>query len=161
MAVFIITSFFLRYSIVEGNSMQNTLQDNDKLLITNFMYEPEQKDVIVVYSEALDKIIVKRVIATEGQIVRITSTDVYVDGIRLDESDYVYTGDYNFGMSEYKYLPKGEVFEITVPEGEIFVMGDHRNDSKDSRDIGTIPEECIIGKVVLRFAPFDSFGKID
>ena len=54
----------------------------------------------------------------------------------------------------------GVFYEITVPEGEIFVMGDHRNNSKDSRDIGTIHEDAIIGKVVLRFLPFNNFGKI-
>lgn len=162
-AVFIITSFFFRYSIVDGPSMQNTLQDGDKLLLSNFMYEPEYKDVVVLYSDELDKVIVKRVIATEGQRIKITSTDVFVDGVKLDEP-YVYTDDYKniFGSkAEYKYLPEGEVFEMTVPEGEIFVMGDHRNLSEDSRSIGTISEEAIIGKVILRFAPFDSFGKLD
>ena len=162
-AVFIITSFFIRYSIVDGPSMQNSLQHGDKLLLTNFMYEPEYKDIVVVHSDVLDKVIVKRVIATEGQTVKITSTDVYVDGVKLDEP-YVYTDDYKNilgGYSEYKYLPKGEVFEMTVPEGEIFVMGDHRNKSEDSRSIGTISEEAIIGKVILRFAPFDTFGRVD
>lgn len=162
-AVFIITSFFIRYSIVDGPSMQNSLQHGDKLLLTNFMYEPEYKDIVVVHSDVLDKVIVKRVIATEGQKIKITSTDVYVDGVKLDEP-YVYTDDHKGilgNYSEYKYLPEGEVFEMTVPEGEIFVMGDHRNKSEDSRSIGTISEEAIIGKVILRFAPFDTFGKVD
>ena len=162
-AVFIITSFFIRYSIVDGPSMQNSLQHGDKLLLTNFMYEPEYKDIVVVHSDVLDKVIVKRVIATEGQKIKITSTDVYVDGVKLDEP-YVYTDDHKGilgNYSEYKYLPEGEVFEMTVPEGEIFVMGDHRNKSEDSRSIGTISEEAIIGKVILRFAPFDTFGRVD
>ena len=160
-AVFIITSFFLRYSIVEGHSMQNTLQDEDKLLITNFMYEPEYGDIVVLDSNVLNKVIVKRVIALEGQTVKITPTEIYVDGKLLDEP-YVYIGD-NFGneIKDYYYLPEGGYFEITVPEGEIFVMGDHRNNSDDSRSIGTISKEAIIGKVILRFAPFSEFGKVE
>ena len=160
-AVFIITSFFLRYSIVEGHSMQNTLQDADKLLITGFMYEPAQGDIVVLDSDVLNKVIVKRIIAIEGQTVRITPKEVYVDGELLDEP-YVYIGD-NFGneIRDYYYVPEGGYFEITVPEGEIFVMGDHRNNSDDSRSIGTISKEAIIGKVILRFAPFSEFGKVE
>lgn len=157
-AVFIITSFFFRYSIVEGSSMVGTLYEGDKLILSSFMYEPEQGDVIVVYSDQLDKVIVKRVIATGGQTVRITETDVYVDGKKLVEP-YVYTADSGYiGQYRYEESVRGE---IKVPEGEIYVMGDHRNISDDSRAIGTIDEDAIIGKVIFRFAPFDKFGKID
>ena len=156
-AVFIITSFFFRYSIVDGRSMLGTLQHNDRLLLTNFMYEPEDGDVIVVQSDVLGKVIVKRVIATEGETIRITRDAIYVDGKKLIEP-YVYIDARN-----YKYtVPAGqEYIEITVPENEIFVMGDHRNDSDDSRVIGTIPEDAIIGKVIYRFYPYGSSGKIE
>ena len=155
--VFIITSFFFRYSIVDGRSMMGTLQHNDKLLLSNFMYEPEDGDVIVVQSDVLGKVIVKRVIATEGETVRITRDAIYVDGKKLIEP-YVYIDAKN-----YKYtVPAGkEYIEITIPENEIFVMGDHRNDSDDSRVIGTIPEDAIIGKVIYRFYPYGSSGKIE
>ena len=178
-AVFVITSFFFRYSIVDGGSMENTLHDDEKLILRSIFYTPECGDVVVVQdkSTSLKDPIVKRVIAVGGQTVKFTRDAVYVDGIKLDEP-YVYTADYKnpFGGEDiYRYsvypsdplLPlvtdreDGVFYEITVPDGEIFVMGDHRNNSKDSRDIGTLHEDAIIGKVVLRFLPFSEFGKIE
>ncbi len=179
-AVFIITSFFFRYSIVDGSSMDQTLADNQKLILTNFMYEPEQFDIVVVYSEDLGKPIVKRIIAVGGQKVRISKTGITVDGVELDESAYVYIDPLNtdsFENGEYVYdvtpsakltecvddikVVEGRYFEFTVPEGELFLMGDHRNNSEDSRRLGTIDEDAIIGKVILRFYPFDQFGKVE
>lgn len=158
-AVFVITSFFFRYSVVEGDSMVGTLHNGDRLILTSFMYDPEPGDIIVVDSDVLDKVIVKRVIAVGGQTVRITATDVYVDGKKLNEP-YVYTDDYYaFGEYTYEVPPEGYI-EVTVPDGHVFVMGDHRNISEDSRNIGTIDEDAIIGKVIFRFAPFNKFGKV-
>ena len=178
-AVFVITSFFFRYSIVDGGSMEKTLHDDEKLILRSIFYTPECGDVVVVQdkSTSLKDPIVKRVIAVGGQTVKFTRDAVYVDGIKLDEP-YVYTADYKnpFGGEDiYRYsvypsdplLPlvtdreDGVFYEITVPDGEIFVMGDHRNNSKDSRDIGTLHEDAVIGKVVLRFLPFSEFGKIE
>lgn len=176
-AVFIITSFFFRYSLVKGDSMQNTLQDQERLLLTNFLYNPKPGDIVVIQDKSTvlrDKDpIVKRVIAVGGQKVKFTKNAVYVDGEQLVE-DYVYTGDHG-GKYEYSIYPSeallesvtdykielGVSYEITVPENEIFVMGDHRNDSTDSRSIGTLHEDAIIGKVVLRFYPFENFGKVE
>ena len=180
-AVFIITSFFFRYSTVEGSSMMNTLEDGEKLILSSFLYDPKPGDVVVVQdrSTELKDPIVKRVIAIGGQTLRITPTAIYVDGVALEE-DYVYTDDYYNPLDpggDYRYdtVPASifaedhsynlqigsDYYEITVPEGEIFVMGDHRNNSKDSRSIGTLHEDAIIGKVVLRFLPFNKFGTID
>lgn len=177
--VFLLMSFFFRYSIVDGGSMMNTLQHQERLLISNFFYTPECGDIVVVQdrSTELKDPIVKRVIAVGGQTVKFTRTDVYVDGVKLDEP-YVYTADYTnaFGATDqYRYsvypsdalldlvigYQDGVYYEIRVPEGEIFVMGDHRNNSKDSRDIGTLHEEAIIGKAIYRFFPFDKSGKIE
>ena len=172
-AVFIITSFFFRYSVVNGGSMKNTLQHNERLLLTNFLYTPKGGDIVVVQdkSTALKDPIVKRVIAVGGEKVKITKTAIYVNGVELEE-DYVYTGDAD-GDYVYSVYPsealasivtayeEGVYYEVTVPKNEIFVMGDHRNDSTDSRKIGTLHEDAIIGKVILRFYPFKDFGKVE
>ncbi len=174
-AVFIITSFFFKYSIVDGGSMNNTLYDEDKLILYCFMYEPECGDVIVLEDlsipvKELQKPLVKRVIAVGGQTVRIAKDGVYVDGVKLDEP-YVYTNETSYSytvdkdnlskllLPEITDIQSGEYYELVVPEGEIFFMGDHRNDSSDSRVIGTVSEDSVLGKVIYRFAP--NFDKID
>lgn len=187
-AVFIITSFFFRYSTVSGGSMQNTLQHGETLLLRSFLYTPKAGDIVVVHDQSVDfnerkdeeDPVVKRVIAVAGQTVKFTEDTVYVDGVALEE-DYVYTGDYfdfKTGSSDYKYdlkklaeseplqddligYQEGVYFEVLVPEGKIFVMGDHRNNSMDSRSVGMMHEDAVIGKVVLRLFPFDKFGKVE
>lgn len=176
-ALFIITSFFFRYSVVDGTSMQNTLQDEERLLLTNFLYTPKCGDVVVIHDKTVDfdirktdeDPVVKRVIAVGGQTVKFTKTDVYVDGVKLDEP-YVYFSTSNYEYSVYPSaalmpivtdMVEDEYYEIKVPEGHIFVMGDHRTVSADSRAVGTLHEDAIIGKVVLRFYPFSTFGKIE
>jgi len=170
-AIMILTSFFFRHSIVEGDSMLGTLEDGEHLIISDFMYEPRPGDIVVVedYSTALKKPIIKRVIAIGGQKVRIEADGVTVDGEKLKE-EYVYfsVGGYYYDIypsqalleNETLAIAPGLFYEFVVPEGEIFVMGDHRNNSTDSRHIGTVDEEAVIGRVVLRFLPFDKFGPV-
>lgn len=172
-AVLIVTTFFIRHSVVEGGSMMNTLQDGDTLIISDLFYEPECGDVIVIESTQLGKAIVKRVIAVGGQRVRVTPEGIYVGGEPLDEADYVYTDDEEYfygllytdrkGLSDdptFQYVP-GSHYEFVVPDGEVFVMGDHRNDSTDSRALGTLHVDAILGKVLWRVLPFGSFGAIE
>ena len=157
-AIMLLSAFVFRHSVVDGDSMMNTLYDNEHLIISNFFYEPKQYDIIVCedYSTGLKKPIIKRVIATEGQTVRVVSMDeVYVDGVLVDTSFILIDG-----KEELIYASQYPI-ECVVPEGEVFVMGDHRNNSLDSRILGTIDEDTILGKVVLRFYPFDSFGKVE
>lgn len=153
LTVMIITSFIFRHSIVEGGSMQNTLQSGEHLIISDVFYTPARGDIVVCedYSTGIRKPIVKRIIAIGGDVLKITSKgDIYINGERIYE-DYVFLdGD--------AWYPDAE---ITVPDGMIYVMGDHRNASTDSRAVGCIDEDAILGRVLLRFYPFDKFGMVE
>lgn len=151
LAVLILVSLVLRVVVVDGTSMTNTLKDGDYILVlSNVLYRnPKQGDIIVASKESFENgaPIVKRVIATEGQTVDIDFNKgiVYVDGIALDEP-YTKTPT---------TLQEGVSFPLVVDEGCIFVLGDNRNGSRDSRspDIGLIKQKEVIGKVVFLFLP--------
>jgi len=151
MAVLIVFLLVFRVIVVSGSSIFSTLWDGDYLLLLSntFYHEPEQGDVIVVSKETFDngKPIVKRVIATEGQTVDIDFAQgiVYVDGVALEES-YTYTPT---------TTPEGMTFPLTVEEGCVFVMGDNRNDSRDSRhpSIGQVDKREILGKALFLLFP--------
>ncbi len=155
-AVLLITTFFFRHSVVEGSSMEQTLFNGEHIIISKLFYKPERGDIIVCedYSTNLRKPIVKRIIAVPGDTVVFlntgTDTTVFVNGEELDE-DYIYLDGADF-------TPSGV---WTVGEDEVFVMGDHRNNSTDSRAIGPVKIDSIIGKALLRFYPFDTFGRIE
>ena len=142
-------TFFGRIIGVDGHSMDPTLNDQDMLYLSSFRYEPQQGDIVVLHKnfEGINKPIVKRVIATAGQTVDIDFNlgQVYVDGELLDE-DYI---------NDYTYREEGTVFPLTVPEGEVFLMGDNRNHSNDSRDssLGTVDTRLLIGKAVFLVFP--------
>ena len=150
LAVVVVFTFLIRLIGVDGRSMVPTLQNGDRLMVLNSMLYNDYKygDIVVLRKEAfLRDPIVKRVIATEGQEVDIDfySGTVYVDGELLEE-DYI---------NEPTYLEEGTEFPLTVPEGSIFVMGDNRNHSSDSRDsrLGTVDTRYVIGKAVLLAFP--------
>ena len=152
LAIFMFAYILLfRVVVVVGPSMYNTLVDGDRLvLISNVLYRnPKQGDVIVASKESFrdGECIIKRIIATEGQTVDIDfqAGIVYVDGVGLQE-DYIYTKT---------TMEEGMGFPLTVPEGCIFVMGDNRNASMDSRNpqIGFIDEREILGKAVFLMMP--------
>ncbi len=163
LAVFVmilIMSFVIKIINVKGPSMEKTLFDGDKLLLYSLFYEPEPGDIVVVNSDYLDETIIKRAIAVGGQTVEISYTDgtVKVDGKVLDEyyltDEMIDTG----AFSQTAYNAATDSYTYTVPEGMVFVMGDNRNRSTDSRVIGCVSETEVLGKVVLRFA--SSQGKI-
>ena len=152
--VLLLTTFFFRSSAVNGSSMEGTLHHKDQLILYSFMYEPKVGDIVVFedYSTGYREPLVKRVIATEGQTVEIYDTHtVIVDGVRLKE-DYIFLDGYD--ATNYPIIH-------TVAEGHIFVMGDHRNGSSDSRIFRDVSVDTVLGKVILRYYPFDTFTKFN
>lgn len=150
--VMLVFAFVVRLNVVDGNSMLNTLHNGEYLVVSDLCYTPEPGDIVIVHK--LDAFpytdpIVKRVIAVGGQTVDIdfSTWTLTVDGEVVDES-YRYVDDGMLLTAEYP-------FPITVPENEIFVMGDNRNHSADSRqiEIQTIDERCIVGRAVARIFP--------
>ncbi len=165
-AVILIFSFALRICRVDGESMVNTLQNNEKLLVSSVFYTPEQNDIVVFHltneKAGMEKTLVKRVIAVGGQEVVIdTRTGIItVDGTEYAEDPFYGNAYRTNGLFYNGYDSSTGIFRATVPEGCVFVMGDNRNNSKDSRnpDVGFVDERCILGKVILRFSPFTWLG---
>lgn len=150
LAVVLLFTFVIRLIGVDGHSMVPTLQDGDRLLVLNsLLYDDYQYgDIVVLRKDSfMEEPIVKRVIATEGQTVDIDfeTGSVWVDGQLLDEP-YI---------NELTFLEEGTEFPLTVPDGCIFVMGDNRNHSSDSRDsrLGTVDTRYVIGKAVVLAFP--------
>ena len=157
LAIIMIAGILLfRNVVVSGSSMKNTLVEGDFLILVSntFYQQPKRGDIVVVSKESFDdgKPIVKRVIATEGQTVDINflTGTVYVDDVALDEQ-YIIGPTMTNGGTE---------FPLEVEAGHIFVMGDNRNNSRDSRftEIGQIDEREVLGKAVFLLVPGDPDG---
>ena len=161
-AVVLIFSFIFRVATIDGESMQYTLLNGEKVIITNLAYEPKVGDIVVIsrnksnsLSEQSELPIIKRVIATEGQVVDIdfVKGEVYVDGVKENFVDV---------PTNLRYDVE---FPVTVDEGCVFVLGDNRNDSLDRRaswigNNGMIDTRYILGHAIFRIYPFDKLGGI-
>ena len=142
----LIVTFGFQVARVEGQSMAPTLEDQDRLIVNKLIYrvaEPRRGDIVMLYYPLNpDKSFVKRVIAEEGDTVRIVDGQVFVNDVPL--------GD-DFVAAEFK--SHDDYGPTVIPEGYAFVMGDHRNNSSDSRHWGFVPKKYIIGKVQVRWWP--------
>lgn len=152
--VILFFTFFIKVVNVDGDSMEQTLYDNDKVIISNLFYTPKTGDVIITSrGENYDSPLVKRVIATENQSLKIDfeNETIIVDGVVIDEP-YKYTK-----MSE----GNNEIPEI-IPKGKVFVLGDHRDVSLDSRDkkVGLIDYDDILGKAHYVIFPISNFKNL-
>lgn len=150
-ALVLVFTFVGRLISVDGDSMVPTLLDGELMAVRSIGYTPKQGDIIVLTQVSFrEEAIVKRLIARGGQTVEIDydAGTVRVDGVVLDEP-YI-----NGAM-----LPRGNVTSVTVPEGYLFVMGDNRNISADSRynDVGLVDERRVLGHAVAVILPFRSF----
>ena len=166
-AAYLVVRFVGQRTVVDGDSMNNTLSDGDNIIVEKLSYtfgDVERYDIIVFpfYDENKGKEVyyIKRVIGMPGETIQIENGVIY-----LIDSD---SGEKTILPDEYGYYYDGKPMKgylasepIKIPEGYYFVMGDNRNRSKDSRQIGLIKEEDILGKAWLRFYPFGEFGLIN
>lgn len=159
--VFLLTFLFITFvaqrTEVSGSSMEPTLQDGDSLLVDKLSYrftEPDRFDIVIFpYQYGDDQYFIKRVIGLPGETVRIDYYgNIYINGDVLSE---------HYG-AEIIQDPGRAQEEITLGDGEYFVMGDNRNHSMDSRDssVGNIQKKDLLGKAFIRIFPFSTFGGI-
>ena len=156
--VVILFTFLFRVVNVSGPSMLPNLQSNDRVVLSSYFYKPHRSDVVVItHTEKLKEPIIKRIIALENQVVDINFATgvVSVDGVAIDESAYIQNG--------ITTQPSDFTYPLTVTKGHVFVLGDNRAVSNDSRssDVGLIDERYILGKAQLILFPFNRFGMIN
>lgn len=169
--VVILFTFVVRIVSVSGVSMMDTLHDGDRVLVFSIGYTPEQNDIVIVLPEKnndelngdLNKPLVKRVIATEGQWIDFRDGQVYVadteEGLLSVEKFDCVSLKANDATT---YTPYENAYPMQIDDGCVYVMGDNRAHSTDSREIGPVKAENILGKVIFRIFPFnDSFGSVE
>lgn len=161
--ILLLFSYGARLTVVEGASMEDTLFENDYLIVQGIGYTPTRGDIVVIQKidakstfYDFSNPIIKRVIAVEGDTVDIdfNSWTVYVNGKAIDEP-YA-------NLEGLTTMPETE-FPLTVEKDKIFVLGDHRNHSADSRrsEIGQVDVRCVVGRAILRVLPFEKIGVME
>ncbi|MBO5911940.1 MAG: signal peptidase I [Clostridia bacterium] len=168
-ALLLVFTFLFNQVKIDGGSMNDTLLDQDRVIVSNVFYKPKYGDIIVISSEVYDDIpIIKRVIATENQWVDIQEGKVYV-GDSKDDMKRVgdeFLNTYNLNKGTAAVMSGGiyghHQYPLQVPQGCVFVLGDNRDVSLDSRtaSVGFVDEDQILGKALYRIYPFDRFGSI-
>ncbi len=153
LTTFVIINFVGQRTVVQGQSMENTLFNHDNLIIDKLSYHfvnPKRFDIIVFPVESSEKYYIKRIIGLPGETVQIMSGNIYINSEPLEES-------YGKEIMNYSGIASKP---ITLEENEYFVLGDNRNHSSDSRDpnVGIILEDSIIGKAWIRIWPLKRFG---
>lgn len=158
LVIILAITLVIKPTIVKESSMEPTLYENNYLFVNKLAYvnkdHPEYGDIVVFKSDIDNdegggkKMLIKRVIGVENDVLTISDGIVYRNGIALEEP-YTLEG-----------FTSGEIADYTVPKDEVFVMGDNRSISLDSRDgaVGTVREEDVLGKAFIRLYPFNAFG---
>lgn len=156
--IYVLPNFVIQRTIVDGSSMADTLMDGEHLYVEKLSYRfdaLDRFDIIVFYpyGRENDEYYVKRIIGLPGETIQIIGSDIYINGIVLEE-------DYG---TERLENPGRAAEPITLGDDEYFVMGDNRNISKDSRteDVGNVKKEDIGGRVIFRIKPFSRFGTVE
>ena len=168
--VLLFFGFIARPAKVVGASMENTLAENDIVIVSKVLYEPEYGDIIVLQNRVADRSdpIIKRVIATEGQWVNIIfhadrTMSVYVANSEQELAKAEPLNESNYAIYKRDALVLSDLdYPIQVPDGYVFVLGDNRNHSLDSRSdaIGFVHYRNIVGRMLFRFLPYEKFGTV-
>ena len=158
----VIRYFFFAPIVVDGLSMMPTLNDQDRMIVNKFSYqigEPDRFDIIVFHAPE-NKDYIKRVIGLPGDTVEYKDDILYVNGKAFEEPylEELKNDEILDGPLTEPFTLKEKIGQETVPEGELFVMGDNRRFSKDSRHIGTVPMEEVLGKTSLVYWPIEEIG---
>lgn len=161
----LVFTFVFRQVEIDGDSMKGTLYHKERVLVSDVFYTPKNGDIVVISKEVYDNVpIIKRVIATEGQWINIADGKVYVgdskETMELLKEDYI-GGQMTADVVANDYYGHHE-YPLQVPENKVFLLGDNRGVSLDSRTeaIGLVDEDQILGKALYRVFPLDKIGSI-